>query len=274
MPPIKELHFFDRGFNFRTARVQFRRAINRMVNGDQAPAPTELHFYEKALLNRLTHRRESRSVEIASKLEQLRPGMSLPVLKIRNKDMDWYCSLFNGPGVEFTGDITPGYSVLGDSLIAQIAEALPALKIVLLVRNPVDRFWSQAQMQYRKGNVDENSLRDPDFVASLLEQPSIKFRSYASETFLRWSRFFSDAQIGVFTFDMLKQDPRALREEIFAFLGLTASSDEVSVDPAFNRKARQERVPMIPVVRQRLEREFAREIDSSREIFGSLVSAW
>jgi hypothetical protein len=274
MPPIKEMHFFDRGFNFQKARIRFREMIDGMIEEGQVLTPADFHFFKTALLAGPTFRRERRSFRLVRERDQVALGESLPYLKLWKDDMEWYCSLFNGPGVEFSGDITPGYSSLPDSLVGQIADALPELKIVLVVRHPVDRFWSQIQMQYRSGCVDENSLSNPGFVASLLKQPIINTRSYPSEIYERWSRHFSHTQIGLFAFDKLKDDPTALREEIFSFLALDTDPELVSADPSFNRKALRRRLTMTTEVRQRLELEFAEEIARSRNILGPVAAAW
>ena len=68
-------------------------------------------------------------------------------------DLAWYGQLFAPKGSSMTGDITPGYSTLQDELVSDIARAFPNLRIVFLIRDPVERFWSQLAMRIRHGRA-------------------------------------------------------------------------------------------------------------------------
>ncbi len=272
MPPIKEIHFFDRGFHFQKTRIRFREAINRAINEGHQAVPADLHFFKTALLQGQAFQRERRSTRLVRERDSARPGQSLTYLHLNKADMDWYCSLFNGPGVAFSGDITPGYGTLPDDLIQQIFETLPMLKIILLVRHPVDRLWSQILMMHRSGRLDKKSLSNPDLVADLLEQPMIKARSFPCDIAERWRKHFSQEQIGIFAFDKLKSDPEGLREDILTFLEL--DPDLITVDPTINRKASRKKLSMTTAVRDRLSMELSAEIAKSRYMLGSVASTW
>jgi len=48
-----------------------------------------------------------------------------------------------------TGDIMPGYSKLGDDEVKRAKSLLPDTRIILCVRDPVARLWSQINMWMR-----------------------------------------------------------------------------------------------------------------------------
>jgi len=66
-------------------------------------------------------------------------------------DDDWYHSLFPQDENLLCGEITPAYSILPEENVAQIARSLPNLKILLLLRNPIERAWSQVRFDWTRG---------------------------------------------------------------------------------------------------------------------------
>lgn len=62
------------------------------------------------------------------------------------RSLRWYGHQFK-PGInKIKGEITPGYSIIERERIALIHRLWPKLRLVLLLRNPIDRAWSQAVM--------------------------------------------------------------------------------------------------------------------------------
>lgn len=61
----------------------------------------------------------------------------------RERGVDWYEGLFEGqPPSVAVGEITPAYAILAPPIIAEVARAFPALRLIYLIRNPIDRAWS------------------------------------------------------------------------------------------------------------------------------------
>jgi hypothetical protein len=72
-------------------------------------------------------------------------------------DIERYAELFQSKGAPLSGDITAAYCCLSENTIAQISKALPNVKIVLLVRDPVDRCCSAPNMLVRRGSGRKRS---------------------------------------------------------------------------------------------------------------------
>ena len=63
---------------------------------------------------------------------------------VLTRTLHWYEAHFLSSGL--SGEITPAYSILPDQAVKAISEYLPESKIIFLVRNPLDRIWSQIRM--------------------------------------------------------------------------------------------------------------------------------
>lgn len=71
------------------------------------------------------------------------------VLKLGDDGLnDYLFYLLDGiEGRKVAGDITPGYALLSDERIAQMATMAPDVRFVFLMRDPIDRLWSHVRMQ-------------------------------------------------------------------------------------------------------------------------------
>jgi len=56
------------------------------------------------------------------------------------------------------GEITPAYSMLSKDHFKSIRDIFPNHKFIFLLRNPVDRFWSQINFEIQSKKSDENAL--------------------------------------------------------------------------------------------------------------------
>jgi hypothetical protein len=126
LPPIKEIHYFDRAGRpylldglARNAqkRYLFRRWVIPAL-ADLRQSPSNLGWHIRFFT-----------------------GLRTPT---------WYHSLFHPEADQITGDITPSYSVLPEAKIAQVAQLLPTTKLILLLRDPLERIWSHAAMYFSR----------------------------------------------------------------------------------------------------------------------------
>lgn len=62
----------------------------------------------------------------------------------------WYMSLFPNKQGVISGDMTPEYAVLNPNLINRINNHFPDVKIILLLRNPIEREWSSIKMWHKR----------------------------------------------------------------------------------------------------------------------------
>jgi len=131
----------------------------------------------------------------------------------------WYRKFFNHcTSDKLKGEITNHYGL--DPVAAQrIKELNPHIKIMLCMRNPVDRIWSHYQFaKYFEGKEDrpiEKAIRE--------EEEYILMSKYYNMISL-YLRYFSKEQFFFIWFEDIQKRPGELLSEVFSFLG---------VDPTF-----------------------------------------
>jgi hypothetical protein len=129
MPPVKELHYFDRPEVRRT--VTDRRELRRAVLSPMFP-PRPWH---------------------------------VPYLFHLRSD-DWYRRLFHRAQARglITGEVTPAYATLDEDGLRRIRALNNEIKLVFVMRDPVERTWSAVNNAFKKkmirgGNTIGTSLK-------------------------------------------------------------------------------------------------------------------
>ena len=70
----------------------------------------------------------------------------------------WYVSLFEPGRGKVKGEITPAYSTLRLEDVAHVHDLVPEAKIIFLMRNPVERAWSQFVMRLDRSGKKNSGL--------------------------------------------------------------------------------------------------------------------
>ena len=107
-----------------------------------------------------------------------------------HRGMRWYSSRFEDAGARIPGEITPGYIALNQRRIALVRDLMPDCRLILIMRNPVDRAWSHAVMKLarREGRTVE-SVSDAEFAAHFRGTMSRRRSDYLG-TIKRWHAVF------------------------------------------------------------------------------------
>lgn len=158
---------------------------------------------------------------------------------------DWYRSLFDEAGQRICGDISPLYYHLPEDVVRRIAKGWPEARIVMFVRDPVERAWSKVKM-----NLIKHRGRSPSDVAEeefsrALDEIRRGWDGYL-ETKARWERHFEHVYFG--SYDVLCDSPQDLYNEIVKFLGLTPHESGGSMGEVVNRGVNK-MIPA-PILRQ------------------------
>jgi Sulfotransferase domain len=192
------------------------------------------------------------------------------VWKNYNKGGNWYRSHFSPPTWKeerrsLTGEASP-YYVFHPHAARRIAELVPQVRLIVLLRNPVDRAYSHYQMQVRKGvetstfggaaDLEEMRLRgerDKMLEDERYDSPNYRRFSYLSrgiyvDQLMEWSMFFSDDQMLVLkSEDLFERTPDTLKL-VLNFLELPAWEPD-----AWKPREKQGKYPpMNPATRQQL----------------------
>lgn len=159
------------------------------------------------------------------------PGSAEPETTFPVRSLGKYRKLFRGAsGARAVGEASPRY--MADPRVAdEIAAVLPDVRIVAILRDPVERAYSSYLFHRRDGretrSFDEAIRQEREGTAD----PGLRFgqRHYTSLGFYDrllapyFERFPRD-RIGIFLFDDLRRDAEGLMRDLFRFLG---------VDPGF-----------------------------------------
>jgi len=156
----------------------------------------------------------------------------------------------------------------------RIARDLPEVKIIVLVRDPVERAYSQHTHEVARGFESELSFaralalepqrlrgqeerlrRDPGYYSFAHQHHAYRARGEYARYLDRLAMLFGHDRIHVVESERFFADPGPVYDEVLTFLGLPALS---TGHPEFARhNARPRRAPLNPVLREELTAHFA-----------------
>jgi hypothetical protein len=198
-----------------------------------------------------------------------------------DEGLEWYSRCFPQPRWEdgqrtITGEATPGY-IRSSLAPVRMARVVPQARLIALLRNPVDRAYSDYQMVARKGREtrsfeeaieaqmgkwgarrfggeDGTFTHEEDGVG-----PDDSARQYLSRglyayQLLRWSEFFDKEQMLVLKSEDFFANPTGTLERTLSFLGLPEWEPQASELDSNRTRRRYE--PMDSATRRRLEGYF------------------
>ncbi len=142
------------------------------------------------------------------------------------RGLDWYAAHFadRPPTARVWGEASPGY-ICHPAAPRRIAEALPQVKLILTVRHPVRRAYSQYWDNRRHLSEPLTFAEAADRYLEEDYQPGR--RGYFSRAvYIRYIRRYLDLfpreNLLVLVFEDLQRDPAAFYRRIFRFLGVEA----------------------------------------------------
>lgn len=131
----------------------------------------------------------------------------------RRHTLDWYVRNFDE--YFLSGDVTPGYYAISDKRIDQIKRHFPDVKIIVMLRDPVSRLWSNYKMNVK------NQERLDDLNNVSIHQKNIQRLIEATLSYVhiveRWRSRFE--HVGVFYYNQVRSNPDGLMKDIYRFIG-------------------------------------------------------
>lgn len=130
------------------------------------------------------------------------------------KGIEWYAQHFRNCAPDSPiGEFSPGYYRSRDAL-ERIAFHIPDCRIVVTLRNPVERAYSHYKMLRHYAFV-----RDISFENVLETRPEIMEANRYAHHLLAWNRTFGKDHVLVCLYDDLRHDPQAYISRICRFIG-------------------------------------------------------
>ncbi len=173
-------------------------------------------------------------------------------LTARHCDARWYTQQFAHIDAPVRGEISPQYHQLDEAEVEAVARIFPDLRVVLLLRQPVDQIWSQARMVLaREEGRAADQVDRAAYEVFFDRWRKINFDYTAIIDC--WSAAFGEANLFVGFYDELAADPAALFARICEFLEI-----ERRVDAALERPVnRGQDAPIPEALRAKLEAQWS-----------------
>jgi hypothetical protein len=170
---------------------------------------------------------------------QEHPDIAIPEIephyftREHHRGAKWYRSLFpaeKAPG-QLWGEKTADY-IAKPEAAQRISEAYPQAKLILQLRNPIDRAYSDYKMLYRRGTV----TGPPERYLTTLDCDQPRFLNdglYASHL-KRWLDLFPPENLLVFTFEDVCDTPQQTLASVLAHIGARWTDNPDAVHGRFN----------------------------------------
>jgi hypothetical protein len=191
VPPIKELNFFNALYFKKSSAYsgsgRRETALNRLNQ-----ALTNNKNINDGWLNQLVH------------------------LTRENVDSQWYKKLFScAPKQKLVGEVTPEYAMLPIEGIRHVFAMNPKMKIILMLRAPIDRAISHLKM------IKHNeSTITTDCLIEISKIPSVFERGNYPQIIDNWLTVFPKEQIMVEYYENLSSDTDIFIDQLTDFLGV------------------------------------------------------
>jgi hypothetical protein len=255
MPSIKEVHYFDEQIG--------------------QPASLALRLYGRLFGKRDADRRWRRQVRARSRRHLRRRSRDALLWDIRYylgaPNDAWYASLFEPGRGMVAGEITPAYSTLGPDAIAHVRGLMPEARIIFMMRNPMERAFSQAVMHFDKASKRDIEGVGDRKLSRIFEREGYRSRTDYLRTLESWGSFYPPERIFVGFLEDIHFFPEELLGRVYEFLGVDPSFRP----PGVGRKVHSRSAGAIPArALVYLARSYHDELRELDERFGGYASFW
>ncbi len=143
--------------------------------------------------------------------------------------IDSYNDYFTGAGdAKVRGEITPDY-YRQDYALLRIKEHLPNVKLIFILRNPIERAFSQYQLycgtEYKEMSFEQTYRQHPDLIEWGMYGKHLEFIY----------QHFSKENVLILEYDLLKGDPENFLQQVFAFLGVNENFKPENLTKTYNK---------------------------------------
>jgi hypothetical protein len=186
-----------------------------------------------------------------------------------------YASLFADADGQVRGEITPAYGILPPRTIRFVRQIMPDVKLILILRNPIDRAWSRAKMVLREPgakDINMDNFSERELRRALVHSSSLARGDYLS-IIDNWLQFFPTQQLHICFFDDLVEQPMKFLGGIFEFLGVSTDVDWAQ----FPFETNPNPTPKTPIPEEcklLLEAMYCAKIEDLYRRLGSRVECW
>lgn len=191
-----------------------------------------------------------------------------------SRGVQWYQSLFatdRKPGKKI-GEITPSYSILPLQRIRECCKHFPDLRLIYLLRSPIDRAWSAAKMALENSQMTINEASEQWFLDHFRSSGS-RMRGHYARCIANWATAYPKEQLHLCFFDDLVANPADLLRGCFQHIGVDDSQYDWSNNLSTKVfKSLDHELP--DRLRYELEQIYLPEIAALEQMLDVDLSAW
>jgi hypothetical protein len=243
LPAVKESHFFRQTSSdpFTWASAQRRAQVAKIMRPYKGRA--NLTDHDRCLIAQLEHYSKD------------------------HVDDKWYRKVFSfARGDDLCGEVCPSYFGLPIRDIERVLEISPEVRVVLVVRDPVDRCWSSIRMMMRSegsGFRLESLLNEPERL-----DPILSYTDYR-RAIPNWESM-TQSQLRVFLFDDIVDEPGETLSQIADHIGYQETIESSPLAPAHVGDP----IPIPDVFRVMLYERLRPQYEFLAALFPETVADW
>ncbi|MCP4001716.1 MAG: sulfotransferase [Gammaproteobacteria bacterium] len=144
----------------------------------------------------------------------------------------WYEAQFPHSAAQCQlGEISPSY-FCEQATPERIYQYLPQIKILLILRDPIQRALSNHRHEIRVGHITGSDL---SFETGLLNNPMYIEQGLYATQLKRWLEYFPLDQIKIVLMEEIKSDPLAVAKDMYKFLGVNEAYQPIGLNQKFNQ---------------------------------------
>ena len=248
MTPVKEIHYFDhiagitQHLSDRRRRARRRKHYQRLW--------TQWHRWP----------------ELRGQGRWYRAYLANPI------DDRWYKSLFQlRQGRRFAGEATPEYALIGAEGFAHMRRLAPDMRVLYILRNPVERAWSQLLHHCRREGLRADR-QDPDQLIARSRAATFAAHGDYVSVLDALDRVFQPDQLRIDFFEQIHADRDRALEQICGFIGLDYDADWFGeTERRFNPSGPAQ---MPAAMRQHFRAEYSGMVGKLEARLGRLPESW
>lgn len=255
LPVFKELHFYDEiHLNVK------RNIISRLF---------DKHWMNKWWRKTLVH-----STYKALREFNLKRMLWLSFYFFYPRNHFWYKALFPTNKNKITGEFTPDYSIVNLDLIETAHQNFPKTKIIILLRNPIERDWSQLKMIFKR-MYSVKSTNEIDIKTKLeylnYKNPHSQYISIINN----WSNIFPNNNIFIGFYDEILESPNDLMKKISDFLNIKYVPSPTTSRKIFNKGLADTIAPEFEaILKEKHKQEIALLAERFRDNINNYPDKW
>lgn len=165
-----------------------------------------------------------------------------------DKGEEWYKGFFKHcDNSKIKGEVSNLY-IFNEKVPKRIYETVPDVKLIICLRNPLDRIRSVYQFMKRNEFVKSN------FENVIDNHPEVVADNYYWKHINSYLQYFNEEQIKILFFEDLKDNPSFFLKELYGFLEVSTSFEPEFLNKKINSSA-QPRVPFLGTVSKIIARK-------------------